>query len=164
MKKNVILIMSLVLIDQIVKMLVVQFIAPTGGITLINGVLSLTYLENKGAAFGLWNSRWLLIGVNIVIIFVIIKLLRSKTYDFTKQMKTAYSLILAGGITNLIDRLFRGFVIDYIDINELFYYPVFNLADICIIVGILIVVVTIVIKTLQKQEQNYETVQNRKNK
>lgn len=164
MKKNIILIMSLVLIDQIVKMLVVQFIAPTGGITLINGVLSLTYLENKGAAFGLWNSRWLLIGVNIVIIFVIIKLLRSKTYDFTKQMKTAYSLILAGGITNLIDRLFRGFVIDYIDINELFYYPVFNLADICIIVGILIVVVTIVIKTLQKQEQNYETVQDRKNK
>lgn len=164
MKKNIILIISLVLIDQIVKMLVVQFIAPTGGITLINGVLSLTYLENKGAAFGLWNSRWLLIGVNIVIIFVIIKLLRSKTYDFTKQMKTAYSLILAGGITNLIDRLFRGFVIDYIDINELFYYPVFNLADICIIVGILIVVVTIVIKTLQKQEQNYETVQNRKNK
>lgn len=164
MKKNIILIMSLVLIDQIVKMLVVQFIAPTGGITLIDGVLSLTYLENKGAAFGLWNSRWLLIGVNIVIIFVIIKLLRSKTYDFTKQMKTAYSLILAGGITNLIDRLFRGFVIDYIDINELFYYPVFNLADICIIVGILIVVVTIVIKTLQKQEQNYETVQDRKNK
>lgn len=164
MKKNIILIMSLVLIDQIIKMLVVQFIAPTGGITLINGVLSLTYLENKGAAFGLWNSRWLLIGVNIVIIFVIIKLLRNKTYDFTKQMKTAYSLILAGGITNLIDRLFRGFVIDYIDINELFYYPVFNLADICIIVGILIVVVTIVIKTLQKQEQNYETVQNRKHK
>lgn len=164
MKKNIILIISLVLIDQIIKMLVVQFIAPTSGITLINGVLSLTYLENKGAAFGLWNSRWLLIGVNIVIIFVIIKLLRSKTYDFTKQMKTAYSLILAGGITNLIDRLFRGFVIDYIDINELFYYPVFNLADICIIVGILIVVVTIVIKTLQKQEQNYETVQNRKNK
>lgn len=164
MKKNIILIISLVLIDQIIKMLVVQFIAPTSGITLINGVLSLTYLENKGAAFGLWNSRWLLIGVNIVIIFVIIKLLRNKTYDFTKQMKTAYSLILAGGITNLIDRLFRGFVIDYIDINELFYYPVFNLADICIIVGILIVVVTIVIKTLQKQEQNYETVQNRKHK
>ena len=79
-------------------------------------------------------------------------------------MKTAYSLILAGGITNLIDRLFRGFVVDYIDINELFYYPVFNLADICIIVGILVVIVTIVIKTLQKQEQNYEAIQNRKGK
>ena len=81
-----------------------------------------------------------------------------------KTMKTAYSLILAGGITNLIDRLFRGFVVDYIDINELFYYPVFNLADICIIVGILVVIVTIVIKTLQKQEQNYEAIQNRKGK
>ena len=79
-------------------------------------------------------------------------------------MRTAYSLILAGGITNLIDRLFRGFVIDYIDVNELFYYPVFNIADICIIIGILILVITIVIKTLQKQEQNYETIQNRKHK
>ena len=75
-----------------------------------------------------------------------------------------YALILAGGITNLIDRLFRGFVIDYIDVNELFYYPVFNIADICIIIGILILVITIVIKTLQKQEQNYETIQNRKHK
>ncbi len=164
MKKNIILIIILVLIDQIIKILAIKFLEPVGSVSLINGVLSLTYLENKGAAFGLWNSRWLLVGVNIAIIFVLIKLLRNKTYEFTKQMRTAYSLILAGGITNLIDRLFRGFVIDYIDVNELFYYPVFNIADICIIIGILILVITIVIKTLQKQEQNYETIQNRKHK
>lgn len=164
MKKNIILIISIVLVDQIIKLLAIKYLAQLNSVTLINGFLSLTYLENKGAAFGLWNSRWLLVGVNIVIIFVVIKLLQNKTYEFTKTMKTAYSLILAGGITNLIDRLFRGFVVDYIDINELFYYPVFNLADICIIVGILVVIVTIVIKTLQKQEQNYEAIQNRKGK
>lgn len=164
MKKNIILIISLVVVDQLIKLLVVKYLQPVNSITLINGIIGLTYLENKGAAFGLWNSRFLLICLNILIIFVVIKLLRSKTYEFTKQMKTAYSLILAGGITNLIDRLFRGFVIDYIDINQLFYYPVFNLADICIIVGVVIIMITVLIKTLQKQEQKYETVQNNKDK
>lgn len=164
MKKNIILIISLIIIDQLIKVLAFKYLSQVNSVTLISGVLNLTYLENTGAAFGLWNSRWFLIALNILIIFAVIKLLRSQKYEFTKQMKTAYSLILAGGITNLIDRLFRGFVIDYIDINELFYYPVFNLADICIIVGILIIMVTIIIKTVQKQEQSYETIQNRKHK
>ena len=73
MKKNIILIISIVLVDQIIKLLAIKYLAQLNSVTLINGVLSLTYLENKGAAFGLWNSRWLLVGVNIVIIFVVIR-------------------------------------------------------------------------------------------
>lgn len=164
MKKNIVLIVSLVLIDQLIKVLVFEYLSQANSITLISGVLSLTYVENTGAAFGLWNSRWLLVALNIIIIFVIVKLLLSKKYEFTKPMKIAYSLILSGGITNLIDRLIRGYVIDYIDITELFNYPVFNLADICIIIGVVIIVITIITKTLQKQEQNYERVQNKQNK
>ena len=79
-------------------------------------------------------------------------------------MKLAYSLILAGGITNLIDRLFRGFVIDYIDINNLFEYPIFNLADICIVIGVIVIMITVIIKTVQSQEKEYEKVSNRKRK
>lgn len=163
-RKNIILIISLVLIDQVVKFLAFKYLSQVNSITLIKGVVSLTYLENTGAAFGLWNSRILLIGLNILIIFTIVKLLLSKKYEFTNLMRLAYSLILAGGITNLIDRLFRGYVIDYIDINELFYYPVFNIADICIIVGITIIIITVITKTLKKQEQNYEAIQNNKDK
>lgn len=164
MKKNIILTISLVIIDQLIKMLAIKYLLPTNGVTIISGVINLTYLENKGAAFGLWDSRWFLIGINIVIIVVVLRLLLSKKYELTKLLKMAYSLILAGGITNLIDRIFRGYVIDYIDITELFDYPVFNFADICIIVGVAIIILTIITKTLQKQEQKYETVQNRKNK
>lgn len=164
MKKNILLIIILVIIDQLIKVLAIKYLSGTGSVILINGFLSLTYLENTGAAFGLWDSRWFLIGVNIIIIIAIIKILLSKKYEVTKPMQIAYSLILAGGITNVIDRLFRGYVIDYIDITELIYYPVFNLADICIILGIVIIMITVITKTLKKQEQNYETIQNNKNK
>lgn len=164
MKKNILLIISLVIIDQIIKLLVVRFLEPVGSFTIMNGVLSLTYLENTGAAFGLWNNRWMLIGVNILIIVTILKLLTSKKYEFTKTMKLAYALILAGGIANLIDRVLRGFVIDYIDISELFYYPVFNFADICIILGIITIMITVLVKTLQKQEQRYEGIQDSNHK
>ena len=164
MKKNILLIIGLILIDQIIKVLVLKFLAPIGTVTLVEGILSLTYLENTGAAFGIWNNRWMLVGVNILIILTIAKLLLSKKYEFTKPIKFAYALILAGGMTNLMDRIFRGFVIDYIDINELFYYPVFNFADICIVLGIVIVMITILIKTLQKQEQRYEEIQNNNSK
>lgn len=164
MKKNILLIIGLILIDQIIKVLVLKFLAPIGTVTLVEGILSLTYLENTGAAFGIWNNRWMLVGVNILIILTIAKLLLSKKYEFTKSIKFAYALILAGGMTNLMDRIFRGFVIDYIDINELFYYPVFNFADICIVLGIVIVMITILIKTLQKQEQRYEEIQNNNSK
>ena len=62
------------------------------------------------------------------------------------------SLVLAGGIGNLIDRIFRGYVIDYFDITQLFNYPVFNFADICIVLGVVILFVTILINTVKSQE------------
>lgn len=164
MRKNILLIAILVIIDQIIKILVFQYLKPIESVTLIEGVLSLTYLPNLGAAFGLWNNRWVLVGVNILVIIVIIKLLTSKKYEFTKQMKLAYSLILAGGIANLVDRIFRGFVIDYIDITNLFEYPIFNLADICIVIGVIVIMITVIIKTVQSQEKEYEKVSNRKRK
>ena len=164
MKKNILLIICIVIIDQIIKNVVLKYLAPIGSITLINGFLALTYIENTGAAFNIWDNRWVLIGVNILIIAIILKLLLSKRYELTKLMKLSYSLILAGGITNLIDRIFRGFVIDYIDISELFSYPVFNIADICIVIGVIIIILTILIKTVEKQEQKYENVSNRKSR
>lgn len=62
-------------------------------------------------------------------------------------------LVLAGGIGNLIDRLFRGYVIDYIDINNLFEFPVFNLADVFIVVGITILIIYVLLDGKRKQEK-----------
>jgi len=82
----------------------------------------------------------------------------SKKYKFDDKTKLGFSLILAGGIGNLIDRIFRGYVIDYIDISKIFSYPVFNFADICIVIGVILVIIIIIINTIKSQESINERV------
>ena len=154
MKKNILKVIVLVIIDQLIKLVVLNTIAKTGeSITIIPKFLQLTYVENFGGAFGIFMTRILLIGVNLLIIFVIIKLLTSKKYDFDNKAKLGFSLILSGGIGNLIDRIFRGYVIDYIDITQIFNYPVFNFADICIVVGVILIMAMIIFNTIRTQEK-----------
>ncbi len=62
-------------------------------------------------------------------------------------------LIIAGGLGNLIDRIFRGYVIDYIDINPLFKYPVFNIADVCVTIGCAIIVIQLIINVIKERKK-----------
>ena len=153
MKNNVLKIIVLVIIDQLIKLIIFNTIGKTGeSITILPNILQLTYVENIGAAFGVLMTRIFLIGLNLLIIFAVIKLMVSKKYDFDDKAKLGLSLILAGGIGNVIDRIFRGYVIDYIDISKLFNYPVFNFADICIVVGVILIMLIIIINTIKSQE------------
>lgn len=159
MKKNILMIITLIVIEQIIKVAVVNTIGNSGEtITLIPRLLSLTYLENIGAAFGVFYTRVFLIGVDLIIILVIAKLLLNKKYELEKNSKLGLSLILAGGAGNLIDRIFRGYVIDYIDITEILNFPIFNFADICIVIGVIIVFIVIIINTLKSQENINERI------
>lgn len=122
-----------VLIDYIIKLLVINILKPIGSITLIPGLFSLTYVENKGAAFGmLANARWIFIVFTLaVIIFLIIFLFWKK--PTSKLVNVALILIIGGGLGNLIDRIFYGYVVDYLSIS--FFPPVCNFADYCVTVG-----------------------------
>ena len=68
-------------------------------------------------------------------------------------INVAISMIIGGGISNLIDRVFRGSVIDYIDINYWLKYPVFNIADVFIVAGVIIVISYLIIKVVKEQEK-----------
>ena len=138
--KSCILIGLLVLADQIVKYWAQTALKAAGSIPLIPGFLRLTYVENYGAAFGiLQGQRWLLVGFTAVVLLVTAFLLLAgiikKNID-----RFSVSLILAGGIGNLADRIRQGYVVDYLDINELFSYPMFNLADCCVVVGAVLII------------------------
>lgn len=63
-------------------------------------------------------------------------------------------MILGGGISNLLDRVFRGYVVDYIDINYLIKYPIFNLADILIVIGVLLIIGNLLFNKTRKQENS----------
>lgn len=133
--KNIIYIIVLILIfiDQVVKLIITKQIYNLS-INIISGLLNITYIENTGMAFSMGNLIPSIIINIITIVFIVILIVYNN-----KKMKltTLLSLILvlAGGISNLIDRIIRGYVIDYIDFNPIIKSPIFNLADIFIFVG-----------------------------
>lgn len=104
-------------------------------ITVISGLFYLTYLENTGAAFGILQGHAFTLGlVSIVILAAITLMILSKKISDRLQI-WSLALILAGGVGNLIDRLRLGFVIDYLDFSALGGFPIFNLADIFVVIG-----------------------------
>ena len=145
------MVICLVFIDQQVKICIIKSIY-NSGLTIINGILNLTYVENTGGAFGVGNnSIFTFIIVNIIIIALIGKFIFSKKDEISITILFSLGLIVAGGIANLTDRVFRGFVVDYIDFNPLIKYPVFNFADICVVSGCLIVVIDVIINIIKEK-------------
>jgi lipoprotein signal peptidase len=122
-----------VLADQLLKILVNTQLKPLGSVVAIPGFLNFDYVENRGAAFGIFqNQRWFFILCTVIItIAIIVALFKYKGHEFFSW--TACILIIAGGIGNLIDRVFIGYVTDYIHV--MFFPPVFNFADMCVTVG-----------------------------
>ena len=129
-------------LDQLTKWLAVEFLSPIPTYPLIEGVLHLTYVENKGAAFGmLADQRWIFMVISTVAILVLFLYLFGG-FAQNKLYGVAMALIAAGGIGNMIDRISLGYVVDFVDFR-LINFAVFNGADsfICIGAGLLILAV-----------------------
>ena len=127
--KILVIIIFLTIIDQLIKFIIIfnNEILP---IQIINNVLQISYHENFGMAFGIaTKSRIMFIIVNIIIIGIVSKFLFTQEANLSKSKEILLSMIVAGGIGNLIDRVFRGYVIDYIDFTPIINYPIFNFAD-----------------------------------
>ena len=147
------MITSLITVDQIGKIFVIKNIY-NSTLIVIDGLLNLTYIENTGGAFGIGNNSTIIfVIVNSVIITLITKFLLSKKDELSTYILIGLSLILAGGIGNLIDRIFRGFVVDYIDFSPLIKSPVFNIADICVVVGCMIVGINLIINIIRDRNK-----------
>ena len=147
-KKKIILlldlisIIALILLDQYTKHLAVVHLKNKAAFNIINGVLELNYLENKGAAFGmLQNQKIFFIFVAIVILDVIAYVLL-KTPDDRKYtvLHVLLSLIAAGAIGNMIDRIRYDYVVDFIYF-VLINFPIFNVADIYVSVSTVILII-----------------------
>lgn len=142
---------AIIVSDQLTKMALIN-----KNITLIPNLMEFTYTKNTGAAFGIGsNNIIMVIIVNVIILGFIIKFLKdnSKKVDFS--IIVSLVLILSGAIGNLIDRLFRGFVIDFIDIN-VFNFPNFNIADISIVLGIFVLIIVITKSVIMENKEEKE--------
>jgi len=130
----VFIIVSIILsLDQLTKFLVAKNLSLNQSFPLIKGVFYLTLVHNRGAAFGiLKNQVPLFIFTAIFATFLIFFNLKNTGFKKSSLYSVALSLILAGAIGNLIDRLFFGYVIDFLDFR---IWPVFNVADSAITAG-----------------------------
>ena len=150
--------------DQISKLWVLQTIKPISTMKIIPGLLSFTYVENTGAAFGIFEGqKWLLIVIVFGVIIAALWALYSNKIS-GKLERVCFSFIIAGGLGNVADRIRYGFVVDFLDINELFSYPMFNVADCFVVVGaILLVIVTLFEDSKKKKLEQAEIPQEDSN-
>ncbi len=138
-------------IDQIIKIIVVNNLKPVSSVEFIPNLVSFTYVENKGAAFGiLANARWVFILFTILIIIALFVYIIKKKIN-SKLFITSAILIIGGGIGNLVDRIFLGYVVDFIKIS--FFPPAFNFADCCVTIGAVLMVIYLLFFTDFKDEK-----------
>ena len=127
---------GVILADQLTKILALQYLAPVGSYPLWKDVLHLTYVENTGAAFGmLKDHRWVFLVISTVALGGMIGYMVLKKNRHPLET-VAVAFIVGGGIGNMIDRVARGFVVDFVDVKCIpFWKYIFNVADIFVCVG-----------------------------
>lgn len=119
--------------DQLTKFWVQNSMLPRDSIPLIPGVFHLTYVQNTGAAFGFLRGKTLFFIVVAVLVLGFIIFLAPRLSREKPLLGLVFGLLLGGALGNLIDRIRYGYVIDFLDFRV---WPVFNIADMAIVVGV----------------------------
>ncbi len=142
-KKIYIISLIIFILDQITKSLISTYLKLNESIEIIKDFFYIRYINNKGASWGiLENNRFLLIGLSIIAIIMIIRY--SYSFKKTKLNTYGFGLLLGGILGNLSDRLIFGYVKDFLDFIIFRYdFPVFNIADISIVIGVVLLIISI---------------------
>lgn len=128
-----IIVLTILSLDQLTKFLVTKNLLLNQSVPIIKGILYLTLIHNRGAAFGiLKNQVTLFILTSIFAITLIYFNLKNPQHRKPSLYGISLSFILAGALGNLIDRVFLGYVVDFLDFR---IWPVFNIADSAITMG-----------------------------
>lgn len=145
-----IIVAILIGLDQIIKYWALHYLKEVGSIPVINNIFNLTYVENRGAAFGMLQNNQ-----TIFIVVALIASLYGLYYLKTKKVnnigKVGILLVISGAIGNLIDRVRLGFVVDYLDFHIIWSY-VFNLADCFVVVGTILLCIYIITSEEEKKQ------------
>lgn len=153
-KKKIILLLIgvvFIVIDQVAK-----FLFTGKSFTLITNVLNINYFQNNGILFGIFDGDLLVImAVTAVILGFLVKVI----IHYFNEKKFIYSasliLVLAGGFSNFIDRILKGYVVDYLNIT-LFSFPIFSIADIIITIGVIMLFILLIRDLISPERKRKE--------
>lgn len=129
----------LIVLDQMTKLMVVQYIREHSYIPIISGFFNLTYVNNPGAAWGMLAGKgWILLAISVIVFILVILYLRVLTEGWVERYFAIF-VIISGIVGNSIDRVWRRQVVDFLDFSLFgYHWPAFNVADSAITVGIAI--------------------------
>lgn len=151
----IVIIVLLTVVDQVVKYVMMNVSGGQIGysIPVIKNFFHLTYVENHGVIFGLFEGKISIFTVISIILILYVIFTEFKNFkNYTKWTKIGISIIAAGAAGNMIDRIFRGFVIDMIDFNGIWVF-VFNLADMYVHIGIYIIALDYAVRSYKKRKK-----------
>ncbi len=157
-------VLVLVLLDQWTKILAVGHLKDQSAFVIWKGVFELHYLENRGAAFGIFqNQRWFFV-IMTILIFGVVSWFYGRTPVTVKYtpLRICMVVLTAGAIGNFIDRLFRGYVVDFLYFS-LIDFPIFNVADIYVTVTFFVLVLLIFFYYKDEDFNIYSRKQEQKN-
>lgn len=136
------IITGLISIDQISKYMALNYLKDIGSIPIIENIFHLTYVENRGAAFGMLQGNQFIFIIAATLAMVV-GLYYIYKYKLSLLAKSSIVLIISGAIGNMIDRVRLGFVVDYFDFRIIWEY-VFNIADVFVVIGTILLCIHII--------------------
>ena len=152
----------LIILDQLTKLWVLDALRGQEPVTLLPGVFQLLYVENRGAAFGIrQNKQWFFVIITVAVLAALLWVLpKIPAERHFLPLSLCLCFIAAGAVGNMIDRIFRGYVVDFLYF-QLIDFPVFNVADIYVTTAS--VVLTLLILFLYK-EADFDRIFPKKDK
>lgn len=153
---EVLLILVFVSVDLLTKTFIYEPInAGAPDIVLINNILKFTAVQNTGASFGIFKGNAIILAIISLIIIIVVFIIQmfSLTKLKDKTFRFGLILIVAGGIGNIVDRFLLGHVRDFIYF-ELIYFPVFNIADSCLTIGCVLIIIYVIIYYVKDCKKN----------
>ena len=138
-----------VIVDQVVKIWIVNNFSLHEGMEFMKGIVSILYVRNTGAAWGMFEGKMFFFYLITAVAVGTLLYLMFKEKGKSKLLLTAYSLILAGAVGNFIDRIRLGYVVDMFKF-EFIDFPIFNVADICLTIGVIFLFYYVIFKEQSK--------------
>ncbi len=141
--RYILIAVAVIILDQAAKLLVLKYLAPNSTFHIIPKLFDFVFVKNTGAAFSILSEHTAVLGIVSVLFCAGVVVYLHKKKPESVLMRTSLALLFAGAFGNAVDRIFRGYVIDFIS-TVFMNFPVFNVADIAITFGAALLVIYLI--------------------
>ncbi len=154
---------AILAVDQLTKYYISSNFFVGESASFIRGLINITYVQNRGVAWGMMSGKTVIILCFTVIIMIICIIVMIKSFKKSKLLFWALNLVISGGIGNIIDRVFKkGIVVDFLQFDFWQSFPVFNIADCAIVIGGGLLILYFIIDMLNEYRQRRAEVGSNK--